>query len=156
MTSFLSSRPAQIGLFSTLLFATACSSGRRDLNRSSRPVSIEIEVYDPDTNFVWENIEVRVIESQQEWSGRTLSNPSQDFYLTDRDGLVFLDEFELAINDVGFLEDPDGFALLRGERDADEAVVTVEIYADGFVPVLVDIDLSWFEPDVFVAIPFRQ
>jgi hypothetical protein len=121
---------------------------------SPRPVSIEVEVYDPITNLVWENVSVRVVESWQEWSGCTCSSPWLDWYLTDASGRVFLDEFVLADAEVGFLEDGNGRALLESYSDEDQATVLLEVDAVGFVPVYVEVALRWGEPDVFVAVPF--
>lgn len=120
-----------------------------------RPVSILVEVYDPVTNLVWENVSVRVLEADQEWSGTTYASPFEDWYLTDASGRVFLDEYVLAAADVGFVEDGNGRAVLRPERDADQALVVLEIAADGFATVLVEVPLSWDEPDVFVEVPFE-
>ncbi|MBL8754145.1 MAG: hypothetical protein JNK15_12665 [Planctomycetes bacterium] len=117
-------------------------------------MSIEVEVYDPTTNLVWENVSVRVVESAQEWSGCTCSSPWLDWYSTDSSGRVFLDEYALADAEVGFVEDYKGRALLESYRDGDEAWVLLEIDAVGFVPVYVEVALRWDEPDVFVAVPF--
>ncbi len=119
-----------------------------------RPVSIEVEVYDPYTNLVWENVSVRVVESYQEWSGCTCVSPWLDWFLTDASGRVFLDEYVLADAEVGFLEDGSGRAILDPYRDDDEAVVLLEIDAVGFVPVYVEVTLRWDQPDVLVEVPF--
>lgn len=120
-----------------------------------RPVSILVEVYDPVTNFVWENVSVRVVESDQEWSQCTCQSPFEDWYLTDGTGRVFLDEFTLAAADVGFIEDGAGAAVLGSRRFEDEATVVLEIDALGFTPVFVEVPLSWDVPDVFVEVPFQ-
>ena len=70
-----------------------------------RPVSILVEVYDPITNMVWENVSVRVVEASHEWSGCTCVSPYVDWYLTDAGGQVLLDEVFLAYSEVGFLEE---------------------------------------------------
>jgi hypothetical protein len=118
-----------------------------------RPVSIEVEVYDPITNGVWEDVSVRIVESWQEWSGCVCVSPYEDWYLTDFNGRVFLDEVDLAWADVGFLEDGYG-AVLHPRFDEDEAVVTLELDAVGFAPVFVDVTLRWDQPDVFIEVPF--
>jgi hypothetical protein len=120
-----------------------------------RLVSILVEVYDPVTNFVWENVAVRVVEADQEWSQCTCVSPFVDGYLTDSTGRVLFDEYLLADADVGFLEDDLGRAILGSRRDADQATVVLEVYADGFVPVIVEVPLSWDQPDVFVEVPFE-
>lgn len=119
-----------------------------------RPVSILVEVYDPTTNLVWENVSVRVVEADNEWSGCTCISPWDDWYLTDDRGQVFLDEHVLAAADVGFREDGAGRAVLWPYRDEDEATVLLVVDAEGFAPVYVEVPLRWDEPDVFVAIPF--
>jgi len=120
-----------------------------------RPVSILVEVYDPITNFVWENVSVRIVEADQEWSGCTCASPFVDWYLTDAAGRVLLDEFALAAAEVGFLEDGAGGALLGPGLHEDEATVVLEIDAVGFVPVFVEVPLRWDGPDVFIAVPFN-
>ncbi|MCK5945541.1 MAG: hypothetical protein KAI24_26360, partial [Planctomycetes bacterium] len=46
-----------------------------------RLTSILVEVYDPNTNLAWENVSVRVVEADQEWSGCTCVSPYLDWYL---------------------------------------------------------------------------
>ena len=121
---------------------------------SPRLVSVLVEVYDPTTNFVWENVSVRVVEADQEWSGCTCVSPFEDYYLTDRDGRVLLDEFVLADADVGFLVDGAGRAVLGPGFDEDEALVVLEVSGPGFATTFVEVFLSWDEPDVFVEVPF--
>jgi hypothetical protein len=119
-----------------------------------RRVGITVEVYDPVTNLVWENVSVRVVESWQEWAGGTFVSPWLDTYLTDASGRVRLDAFALADAEVGFLEDGSGRALLHPYRDEDEGTVLLEIDGDGFAPVFVEVPLRWDLPDVFVEVPF--
>lgn len=121
----------------------------------ARPVSILVEVYDPVTNFVWQDVSVRVVESYQEWAAVTFPSPYADIYLTDATGRVFLDEYQLAFVEVGFVEDGNDRAMLSSDLAQDEAVVTLEISGNGFVPVYVDVPLSWNQPDVFVEVPFN-
>lgn len=120
-----------------------------------RPVSILVEVYDPVTNFVWENVGVRIVEAEQEWSQCICESPFVDWYLTDTTGQVLLDEFALAAAEVGFVLDPSGAAIIGSRSFENEATVVLEIDALGFTPVFVEVDLSWNTPDVFVAVPFQ-
>lgn len=120
-----------------------------------RPVSILVEVYDPITNLVWENVSVRVVEADQEWSRCTCSSPYQDWYLTDANGQVLLNEYVLATAAVGFQEDGAGRAMLGPNYDEDQATVVLEIDALGFTPVIVEVPLRWDQPDVFVEVPFN-
>lgn len=140
-----------------LLSACGGGGGRRATVQvpPPRPVSILVEVYDPVTNFVWQDVSVRVVESYQEWAGVTYPSPYADIYLTDATGRVFLDEYQLAFVEVGFVEDGNQRALLAPDLAQDEAVVTLEISGEGFVPVYVDVPLSWSQPDVFVEVPFN-
>lgn len=141
-----------------LLFTAACAPDHHhhhaDL-RQPRPVSIQVEVYDPTTNYVWENVSVRIVEADQEWSNTTYTNPIVEWYLTDRDGLVYFDEYLLAAADVGFPEDSSGAALIGPRSFEDEATVVLEVDAVGFTPVFVEVPLSWDRPDVFVSVPFN-
>jgi CheY-like chemotaxis protein len=116
-----------------LLSACGGGSSRRSSQAAlPRPVSILVEVYDPVTNFVWENVSVRIVEADQEWSGSTWINPRVEWFLTDRFGQVFFDEFELARAQVGFRLDNAGRAVLGPERNEDQATVVLEVAAEGF------------------------
>ena len=131
-------------------------NSRADLREPDpRPVSILVEVYDPITNLVWENVSVRVVESFQEYAGLWFPSPYVDWYLTDASGRVLLDEYILAFSEVGFVEDAPGRALLRADRFQDEAIVTLEIDALGFDSVRVDVPVRWDQSDVFVEVPFN-
>lgn len=145
-------------LSAPLVLLSACggSHSRATLRTESpRLVSILVEVYDPVTNLVWENVSVRIVEADQEWSQCTCVSPFTDWYLTDATGRVLLDEFLLADAEVGFAEDGSGRAILGPQRDEDEATVVLEIDAVGFVPVIVEVPLRWDTPDVFVEVPFN-
>jgi hypothetical protein len=147
-------------LVPALLLLSACGGGgtrERVVVRPAEPrlVSILVEVYDPVTNFVWENVSVRVLEADQEWSACTCSSPYTDGFLTDASGRVLLDEYLLADAEVGFLEDTLGRAVLWPAADEDEATVVLEIYADGFISQIVEVPLRWDQPDVFVEVPFN-
>lgn len=119
-----------------------------------RLTSILVEVYDPVTNLAWENVSVRVVEADQEWSGCTCVSPYLDWYVTDISGRVLLDEYVLADAGVGFVEDSSGAAVLGSAFDEDEALVVLEVDAVGFAPVIVEVPVSWADPDVFVEVPF--
>jgi hypothetical protein len=111
--------------------------------------------YDPVTNFVWENVSVRIVEADQEWYGGTFASPYQDWFLTDVNGRVLFDEDLLALARVGFLEDDNGRAVLGPAANEDEATVLLEVDAVGFTPVFVQVPLQWGTPDVFVQVPFN-
>jgi hypothetical protein len=119
-----------------------------------RLVSVLVEVYDPVTNLAWEDVSVRIVASDQEWSGCTCQSPYNDWFLTDSAGRVLLDEYLLAGAEVGFIEDSTGAAVLPPEFDQDEATLVLEIDAVGFSPVIVEVPISWADPDVFVEVPF--
>lgn len=121
-----------------------------------RSASLEVEVYDPLTDFVWEGVSVRIVEGAMEWSGCVCPNPIQDdWFLTDEFGTVFYDSVLLAESSIGFLEDSYGRAVLGSAVDEDEAYVLIELAAPGFPTLQYDILLSWDEPDVFVSIPYQ-
>lgn len=145
-----------IVLLASLLLA-ACGNGRRRgtvIVDQPRLTSILVEVYDPNTNLAWEGVSVRVVEADQEWSGCTCVSPFVDWFDTDASGRVLLDEYILGDAEVGFLEDRDGAAILDPSLDEDEALVVLEIDAVGFVPVIVEVLVTWGDPDVFVEVPF--
>ena len=144
-------------IISALLLLTACSRRHAHVPTvalESRLVSILVEVYDPVSNLAWENVSVRIVEADQEWSGCTCVSPFEDWFLTDASGRVLFDEYMLADAEVGFLEDGNGAAVLSSAYGEDEAVVVLEVDAVGFAPVIVEVPLRWEEPDVFVEIPF--
>lgn len=151
---------SQLPIVSLVLLALAACGGspRRTaviVVEQPRLVSVLVEVYDPVSNLAWENISVRIVEVDHEWSGCTCVNPvSDDWFLTDSSGRVLLDEYLLADSGVGFLEDGTGSAVIDPEYDRDEATVVLEIDAIGFAPVIVEVPISWAEPDVFVEVPF--
>lgn len=143
-----------------LLLLPACGGADDDLPPPVQtldpvPVSILVEVYDPVTNFVWENVGVRVVEADQEWADWIYTNPFVDWYLTDTTGQVLLTEYDLAMADVGFRQDANGRALIFPRGFEDQATVLLEVWAEGFASVFVEVDLCWCQPDVFVAVPFR-
>jgi hypothetical protein len=143
-------------LFLASLTLASCGRGTAIVVvEQPRLVSVLVEVYDPVSNLAWENISVRIVEVDHEWSGCTSVNPfSGDWFLTDDSGRVLLDEYLLADSGVGFLEDGTGAAVLDPEFDRDEATVVLEIDAVGFAPVIVEVPISWADPDVFVEVPF--
>ena len=122
-----------------------------------RLARIQVEVYDPVTNFVWEGVAVRVVEAAQEWSGRTHQSPHTDRFLySDRTGTVVFDALELGDADVGFLEDEFQRAVLSADPAEDEAYVLLELSAPGFTTVFTEVKLTYRTPDVFVAVPFQD
>lgn len=142
------------------LVAAACHRGSDAVvvvtPDAPRPVSIEVEVYDPISGYVWQDVGVRVVEAYHEWSGCVCVTPyADDWYYTDPSGLVFLSEYALAAAEVGFTVDLLGRAEIAPAGNANEAVVTLEIWAPGFTSVFVDVDVTWGAPDVFVSVPFE-
>ena len=54
------------------------------------PVALEVEVYDPVTNFVWENVAVRIVEAEVSGAGGSFTNIfPDDWFFSDQNGLVF-------------------------------------------------------------------
>ena len=140
-----------------VLLLAACDSGRRSnaiVVQPARLVSVLVEVYDPITNLAWENVSVRIVEADQEWSSCTCVSPYLDWFLTDGSGRVLLDEYRLADAEVGFLEESSGAAILEPGLNDDEALVVLEIDAVGFAPVIVEVPVSWADADVVVEVPF--
>ena len=151
-------RIAPIAGLLVAVLASGCHS-RRDRDPDpvavSRPVSLEIEVYDPTTGYVWEDVSVRIIEVEHEWSNRIIENPFQnDYYLTDSFGVVYYSPELLAQTEIGFLEDGRGRAVLEPDFSEDEASILIEISAPGLGVVFERIDIDWEQPDVFIQIPF--
>ncbi len=118
-----------------------------------QPVTLEVEVYDPVSNFVWENVAVRIVEAEVSGAGGTFTNIfPDDWYFSDQNGLVFFDSYIFADAQVGFLIDAFGQAVLDvGET----ARVVVELDALGFTSVVVEVILSWDQPQLFVSVPFN-
>ena len=148
----------QLPILLVASFLSACGGGGRRRSavivQQPRFVSVQVEVYDPFTNLAWQYVSARIVEADQEWSGCTCVSPYTDWFLTDASGRVFLDEYLLADAEVGFLEDASGGAILEPLIDEDEATVVLEIAAAGFASVIVEVPVSWNDPDVFVEVPF--
>lgn len=120
-----------------------------------RPVSIQIEAYDPFTNLVWVDVGVRIVAASLEWSGVTVQNPDPHPWLfTDDYGTAFFSAHDLAAARVGFVEDGYGRAILEPDPYRDEAYVLVELAAPGFPTVRAEVALTWQGPDAFASIPF--
>ncbi len=161
MNDLISAPFARLALASLLSLAS-CGGGGGSTSEPAPstipdpvPVSILVEVYDPATNWVWENVAVRIVEADHEWSNCSCVNQWTDWYWTDSNGQVVLTEYDLAYADVGFREDGFGRAMLWPRWFEDEATVLLEVWADGFVPVYVEVDLCWCQPDVMVSVPFQ-
>ena len=147
-----------VALFALLILPSCHGSDHHDhvpVVHTARTVAIEVEVYDPLTGGVWQDVQVRIVEADQEWAGLIYENPITDDWLyTDSQGLVFLDEYELAIADVGFQLDEFDRAIIYPGVLEDEAIVLLEVYAPGLGSVLYEVDLSWDEPSIFVSLEF--
>lgn len=151
-------RLLNISALSALLAASACGGTSHPHDPPplrDRFVAIEVEVYDKNNpDLVWEDVGVRIVQADQEWSGCICVNPvPDDWYYTDEFGVVFLDAVDLAVADVGFLEDG-GEAVISPDLLEDEVTVLLEISAPGLGTVYRSVELSWDEPSVFVSIPF--
>ncbi len=121
-----------------------------------RPVTIEVEVYDPETNYVWQDVGVRLVQASQEWSGCVCTNPNrQDWYYTDDLGVAFFSPADIADADIGFRVDELGQAVISMHRDENEAIVLLEVWAEGFKPVLWQVEMTGEKSEVFVSIPFE-
>ena len=148
---------AQKYLCLALFAMIACSDPHRKttvvVQVDPRPVAIEVEVYDPVTNFVWENVAVRIVRAEVTGAGGIFDNIiPNDWYFTDQNGLVFFDSVIFTNAQVGFLIDNLGQAVLDfGE----EARVVLEVDALGFTAVLVEVTLTWDQPQLFVSVPFN-
>ncbi len=122
----------------------------------TRPVTIEVEVYDPVTNYVWENVGVRLVQASQEWSSCICTNPDRDgWFYTDEFGVAFFSPQDIADADIGFKLDELDQAVISRHRDEDEAIVLLEVWAKDHKPVLWEVKLTYDKNDVFVSIPFE-
>jgi hypothetical protein len=139
-----------------LVSVTACGSRRTVVvtPKPARLVEIEVEVYDPVSNGVWEGVSVRVVEGYHEWSNCTCEAGNPFWLVTDETGRVLFTAEDLADADIGFREDSSRRAILESDRDLDEAFVLIEIDAVGFDRVFVDVPVSWVQPSVLVSVPF--
>lgn len=140
-----------------LLGLSSCHRGHRHAPPAASPrhVSIEVEVYDPVTNYVWVDVGVRIVESWQEWSDCECESPFRDnWFYTDDYGVAYFDSVDLADAQVGFAEDTYNRAVLSPDYHEDEASVLIEIYAPGLGSVFEWVDLSWDEPRVYIPVPY--
>ncbi len=121
-----------------------------------RPVAIEVEVYDPLSGYVWEDMGVRIVEAEVEATGCFCFSPyPDDWYYSDAYGLVYFAPLDISYADVGFVENAYQEAVLLPDVDGDEALVILEIWAPGFLPVEVEVYLDWTQPEAFVSIPIE-
>lgn len=151
-------RLASLAISALVLLAACHGRGHAKLVVPPPPrhVWLTVEVYDPVTNYVWEGVSVRIVEGEMEWSGCICRNPDpDDWRLTDDQGIVEYSPADLADAAIGFMEDASGLAILSPHPDEDEAYVQLELAAKGFENLLVDVKLTWDEPDVFVSVPFE-
>jgi len=148
--------PTNFSLLLLPLMLTGCTKTATVVvpAETPRPVSLEVEVYDPATNLVWQGVSVRVVAGTMEWSGVTIPSASVAWLVSDSAGLVLFDEYALASAGIGFVEDQLGRAMLEPDLDRDDAVVEIEISAPGFVTVRAQVPLSWEDPDQFASVPF--
>lgn len=152
----------RIALISALFAASlagGCHSAHDDDDYGTvyydEPASIEIEVYDPKTGYVWQDVSVRIVEVDHEWSGCICPNPTaNDFFYTDEFGVVYFSPELLYDMDLGFLEDGNGRAIMSPDELEDEASVLVEISAPGLGSIYERIELSWEDPRVYIQVPF--
>jgi len=121
-----------------------------------RPVAIEVEVYDPISGYVWENMGVRVVEAEVEATGCFCLSPfPDDWFYSDEYGLVYFAPQDLAYADVGFVENAYGEAVVLPDSYGDEALVILEIWAPGFLPVEVEVYLDWTQAETFISVAIQ-
>ncbi|MHC5062762.1 MAG: hypothetical protein ACYTG5_02165 [Planctomycetota bacterium] len=122
-----------------------------------RPVAIEVEVYDPITGYVWEDMGVRIVEAEVEATGCYCLSPyPDDWYFSDAYGLVYFNPLDIAYADVGFVENAYQEAVLLPELHGDEALVVLEVWAPGFLPVELEVYLDWTQPEVFLSVAIES
>ena len=149
-------RLLKITLLPVLLAAASCGGSHHHHPPvlTERLAAIEVEVYDPLTGYVWEDVGVRVVQADQEWSGCVCVNPVvDDWYYTDAFGTVLFGAVDLAVADVGFQETA-GEAVISPDPLEDEVTVLLEISAPGMGSVFQAVDLNWDAPTNFVSVPF--
>lgn len=151
--------PEALVVVACFSLSTACHHRHRDdpvhLD-PNRPVTIEVEVYDPETNFVWKGVGVRLVQARQEWSACICANPNRDdWYYTDAFGSVVFSPKRIASAEIGFKVDGLGQAIINRHPAEDEAMVLIEVWAENFKPVLREIKLTYHQNDMFVSIPFE-
>jgi hypothetical protein len=140
------------------LALAACSSKTTVVTPPPEPrlVSIEVEVYDPLTDLVWEGVAVRLVEAWTEWSDLVVQNPDPvPWNYTDQTGIAFFTAADVGHSRLGFVEDDLARAVLEPDLAADQAVVLIELSAEGFRPLYFEVELDWDNPAVFVSVPFE-
>lgn len=143
--------------FLALLGALSGCGGHRhpaSVRLSPRPVTLQVEVYDPATNFVWQGLGISVIEADHEWSGCKCSAAQDIVVYTDDVGTAFFSSTLLADVEVGFREDLYSRAVLGPGSDEDEVVITIEVGDPSLGYVYFDVPIDFSKPEVFVSVPF--
>jgi hypothetical protein len=148
-------------LGSCLLIALAAGCGGSKgphgaAHAQPRPVSLQVEVYDPVTNGIWENLGVRIVQSDNEWSQCVCESVNEVLLYTDTNGTVYFSGSHLADAEVGFQEDIYGRAVLGPLGHEDEAWVTIEVGDPTLGYEYFEVRLSYQEPDLFVSVPFSS
>ena len=123
------------------------------LPRPLNSVSIELELVDMNTGAPVADVPVRILESTQEWSGRTKENPDPRPSTTGPLGRVLFTSRDLAEADVGFAVNVERVAVLSGLEDEDEANILFEILASEDSYVLLNVYLDFWTPHLTVSVP---
>lgn len=148
-------------LLPLLLLACSHGSGHRDVVVAPapavpRPVAIEVEVYDPVSGYVWQGMGVRIVEAEVEATGCFCLSPiPDDWFYSDEFGLVYFSPLDVSYADVGFIENGYGEAVVLPDAFGDEALVILEVWAPGLLPVEVEVYLDWTQPEVFISVPIQ-
>ncbi len=137
------------------LFPSCIEGNSADLllPRPLNSVSIELELVDMSSGAPVADVPVRILESTQEWSGRTEANPDPRPSVTGPLGRVLFTSRDLAEADVGFAVNVDRVAVLSGLEDEDEANILFEILVGEDSSVLLDVYLDFWTPHLTVSVP---
>ncbi len=142
------------------LLTSACGNHHKKAQQvvplQDQPVALDVEVYDPVSDLVWQDVGVRIVQGDVEATGCLCPSPLvDDWFYTDLDGLVYFAPEDLAFADIGFLEDNRGRAIVGSSFDEDEAYVLLEVWAPGLQSVFWEVKVTWDDPVAVISIPFE-
>lgn|GEM_PF-3721699 len=142
-------------LFFFIPFVSSCGvDGEIIIPVDYHAASIEVRVTDG-FGHAYQGVEVRLVSCWNEWSNQWVQAcGSCSFRQTGAFGSVFFGARALAESGLGFVEAPAGYAALSSDIFEDEATLRLRVGAPALGYVIVDVPLSYLDPNKLVEIEF--
>ncbi len=132
----------------TPLLLSSCGAGTVSEVRIGRVAEAGLRITVVDSlNYAIEGVQVRVLEAWQEWDSAVYeTNSIHALQLSDRFGETYFDAVDLAAAGLGFLEYPEGRAVISDHPAEDQVQLKVLVGAPGLGWIQAEIDLSYGDP----------